>query len=954
MFDFGNANEGQRLAISTANGPVLITAGPGTGKTFTLVQRAIYLIQECGVAPEQIMMATFTEKAAKELVTRITNELASRYIVVNVNEMYIGTFHSLCLRIIKEHLEFTRLKRNYRTLDAFDQNYTVFQNISRFRAIKDVNTLLPKGSWKMAQEICEYVNNLMEELVEPDALKTDENPDIRILGNVLEAYKNILTENNLVDFASIQTEAYRLMKDNPEILKELQDRLQYIMIDEYQDTNYIQEQIVFLLAGDRRNICVVGDDDQGLYRFRGATIRNILEFPDKFPERMCKIIPLVINYRSNSDIVDFYNKWMTTTDGAKFKFDWDKYRYQKKIEPHTKSTISSPAVVKLASMDDEDEWHEKILRFITGLKDSGKLTNYNQIAFLFSSVKHERVTRLAAFLETNHINVYSPRSDMFFGREEIKIALGTMMLLFPKYVMGLENDEYPFLQPEHSRYYRDCILAANAFLTKPDNIEFMKWVRHHGKIHVALKGTTDYTYSGLLYQMFEYEPFRNILSTDMTAGVVDVRPARNLALLSQVIGKYEYLHRIDVLNGKTINSNTEKFFNLYLRLLYDGGINEYEDDAEYAPSGCVSFLTIHQSKGMEFPIVVVDSLSSVPRKNSRDLILEIEEKYFQRPAYEPYSETKYFDFWRLYYTAFSRAQDLLVLTCNENKRTPSQYFRDLYSELPSVESSEFNIYDFNFKDVKAVNLKDTYSFTSHITVYETCALQYKFYKELEFMPVRAGAMIFGMLVHETIEDVHRAALRKEEKTITADNVTKWFDANYASIAKSEHAYLAEPQREAALHQVLRYVERQHGDWSLIQQAEVDVSLVKPDYIIEGKIDLVKGENGTVEIVDFKSEKKPDLLKQADRLEQYRRQLHLYAHLIEERTGQKVSKMHLYYTGEENGVPTITYPYTKTAIDGTVASFEDTVHKIMRKEYKHCASDSKVCKNCDFRFYCQKQ
>ena len=130
MFDFGNANEGQRLAISTADGPVLITAGPGTGKTFTLVQRAIYLIQECGVAPEQIMMATFTEKAAKELVTRITNELASRDIVVNVNEMYIGTFHSLCLRIIKEHLEFTRLKRNYRTLDAFDQNYTVFQNIS--------------------------------------------------------------------------------------------------------------------------------------------------------------------------------------------------------------------------------------------------------------------------------------------------------------------------------------------------------------------------------------------------------------------------------------------------------------------------------------------------------------------------------------------------------------------------------------------------------------------------------------------------------------------------------------------------------------------------------------------------------------------------------------------------------------------------------------------------------
>lgn len=954
MFDFGNANEGQKLAISTSDGPVLITAGPGTGKTFTLVQRAIYLIQECGVHPEQILMATFTEKAAKELVTRITNELSKRGIVVNINDMYIGTFHSLCLRIIKENLEYTRLKKNYRTLDAFDQSYTVFQNINKFRAIPGIDTIFPNGSWKMAQEICVYVNNLLEELVAPAELKADGDSQIRVLGCVLEVYMDILEENNLMDFASIQTEAYRLMKDNPVILRQLQNNLRYIMIDEYQDTNFIQEQIVFLLGGEKQNICVVGDDDQGLYRFRGATIRNILEFPEKFPEGKCKVIPLVINYRSNSDIVDFYNEWMATTDGARFKFQWDKYRYNKRIEPHANSMIQSPAVVKLHSVDDEDEWHEKILGFIMKLKESGKLTNYNQIAFLFSSVKHERVTKLAAFLEKNHINVYSPRSDMFLERDEIKIALGSLMLLFPKYVMGLEKDEYKFLQPEHVRYFMSCIVAANEFLTKPENGDFLKWLRHHGKIHVGLTGTTDYTYSGLLYQMFEYEPFRTILSTDMTAGVVDIRPARNLALLSQVIGKFEYLHRIDVLNGKTINTNTEKFFNLYMRLLYDGGISEYEDDMEYAPSGCVSFLTIHQSKGMEFPIVFVDSLSSVPRKNQRELILDIEEKYFKRPAYEPYEYTKFFDFWRLYYTAFSRAQDLLVLTCDENKRTPSMYFKELYEELKSVDSDAFNIDDFDFKEVKAVNLKDTFSFTSHITVYETCALQYKFYKELEFMPVRAGAMIFGMLVHETIEDVHRAALRKEEATITAENVTKWFNANYASISKSEHTYLAEPQREAALNQVLRYVERQHGDWSLIQQAEVDVSLVKPDYIIEGKIDLVQGENNTVEIVDFKSEKKPDMIKQAERLEQYRRQLHIYAHLIEERTGQKVSKMHLYYTGEENGVPTITYPYTKTAVEGTIAAFDETVQKIMRKDYRKCSSDMKVCKNCDFRFYCKNQ
>lgn len=166
MFDYGNANEAQREAISYVNGPVLITAGPGTGKTFTLVQRAIYLIQECGVRPEQILMATFTEKAAKELITRITNELATRNISANVNEMYVGTFHSLCLRIIKEHIEYTRLKRNYRILDTFDQKYLIFQNIYKFRNIKNLELVLgERGAWKWSEAICDYVNNLSEELV---------------------------------------------------------------------------------------------------------------------------------------------------------------------------------------------------------------------------------------------------------------------------------------------------------------------------------------------------------------------------------------------------------------------------------------------------------------------------------------------------------------------------------------------------------------------------------------------------------------------------------------------------------------------------------------------------------------------------------------------------------------------------------------------------------------------
>ena len=750
MFDFGNANDGQREAIATADGPVLIIAGPGTGKTYTLVQRAIYLIEECHVAPEGIFIATFTEKAAKELVTRITNEMAKRGITANINDMYVGTFHSLCLRILKEHLEFTRHHRNYQILDDFDQKYTVFQNIRHFRALEDYDALqLKGGAWRESEEICGFVNNLSEELVEPSVLKRDSDPAIRAMGRILEVYRQILTEGNLMDFASIQVEAYHLLKDNPSVLQEFTTKITHIMVDEYQDTNFIQEQLVFLLGGESQNICVVGDDDQGLYRFRGATIRNILEFPDKFPEGQCRIIPLTVNYRSNSDIVDFYNNWMETTDGAKFKFRWDKFRYNKHIQPHEKTTLTVPAVVKLAGKNDDDEWHDKVLAFIQQAKESGRLKDYNQIAFLFHSVRHQKVTSLARFLENNGINVYSPRSDMFFRRKEIRLALGCLMMMFPQYVRGLEDGAYKFLQQEHITYYRDSIILANELLKQPEFAELRKWMRRQGKTHALADEPLDYGYSGLFYQLLAFPPFSNILDTDMGAGVVDVRPVRNLAKLTQIIGKFEYLHRIDVLDGtefrgkRRIETNTELLFNLYLRLLYDGGIAEYEDDSEYAPSGCVSFLTIHQAKGMEFPIVIVDSLASTPRKNTNDLMTLIEERYFQRPPFEPIEVTKFFDFWRLYYTAFSRAQDLLILTCNEDNRTPSKYFQEIYAKLPSLETDTFDIGAFSLHEVKDVNIKATFSFTSHITVYETCSLQYKFYKELEFMPVRAGAMWFA-------------------------------------------------------------------------------------------------------------------------------------------------------------------------------------------------------------------
>ena len=152
--------------------------------------------------------------------------------------------------------------------------------------------------------------------------------------------------------------------------------------------------------------------------------------------------------------------------------------------------------------------------------------------------------------------------------------------------------------------------------------------------------------------------------------------------------------------------------------------------------------------------------------------------------------------------------------------------------------------------------------------------------------------------------------------------------------------------------VLQYVDKQSGRWDSIKEAEVEVSLVKDDYILNGTVDLIKGKGNTVEIVDFKSEKKPDLEKEQEKIEQYRRQLEVYAHIVQERTGYEVSKLHLYYTGEMDGIPTISFDKKKDSIESEIKKFENTVSKIKNKEFNQKSKSNNLCLNCDMRFYCK--
>lgn len=942
MYDFSGVNDDQKQAVTTTEGPVLIIAGPGTGKTFTIVKRISYLVQEKLVSPGEIMVVTFTEKAARELLTRISDEFLNSGIPINVNEMYIGTFHAVCLRLLKEYSGSVENERSLRMMDAFEQQYLVCRNIELFNSLKDYSGIFPgQDRWKQAQEICRYVNQIMEELVDTEKLLNDCDRDMQFLGKIVTRYKDLLERNGVMDFSSIQTRTCNMLTGHPDVLEKVRNSIRYIMVDEYQDTNYIQEQIVLLIAGDRKNLCVVGDDDQGMYRFRGATIRNILEFPAKFSSGECAVIHLNMNYRSEADIIRFYNQWMENAEGINL-FNWDKYRYPKQIVAAKKSTVDTSAVYTCGGTMEAEK--ADLFRLVHSLRENGNISDLNQIAFLFRSVKSKEAVELGNYLEDRGIPVYSPRSDMFFERQEVKQILGCLMICFQSYLGDLKRNSFPQRISDRLReYYISCVKEANAIYKQNPMLHDL--IQTQAGMILNAKKENDSSLLDIFYQLMAAEPFRKYLSADLQDHVSITRAARNLSEISRLLSRFSHLHDMHSINQVNRIAMPEELFNTFFKYLLVDGIGEYEDDSEYAPSGCVSFMTIHQSKGLEFPVVVVGSLGGSPRRNSDYLMTSLENRFFHRPPFEPLGDIKFFDFWRLYYTAFSRAQNLLVLASGERH---GKAFTPFLCRLPDLKGFRTNAV---FEAVKHVNNKRMYSFTSHIAVYDGCPTQYKFYKEYGFAQNRMFHTSVGSLVHATLEDMNKSIISGNLERVNEDSIQEWFALNDQKMQEQTGYYLTTEQHDHALQQVIRYYRHRKDELGKVWKAEEEINLVLPEYILQGIIDLVEGRDDTAEIVDYKTGPKPDIEHHPERVVHYRKQLEIYAYLIEKRYGKRVSRMHLYYTSTLDGDPLISFDWNREAVDNTIRDISRTVKKIEAKEFRQQVQNAYACKFCDMRDFC---
>lgn len=928
---FPDLNETQKRAIFQTDGPTLIVAGPGTGKTFTLVLRTLYLMLSGKAEPSEIVLTTFTEKSAFELRDRLSQFSKTLGVKFNLHELITGTIHSACDKFTSQNIKSTPLNKNYTVLDDLTGSLFIneqFDDIIAPFKVDDKYFGRWKSKWFTISTLKAYFDKVTEEIISPEDLINEDDPFLQMLGSSYKAYREKLFNNNKVDFAFQQRLFYDLLT-NKAISRKITSKIKYLLIDEYQDTNYIQEQIALKLVKPHNNICVVGDEDQALYRFRGSTVRNILEFESHFPK--CTVIKLLENYRSHKTIIGTYNTFVNSVDWSN---PHGKYQFRypdKKVVPSSKTVSPDyPAVFSIWTDSLKDE-AERFADLVEYLKKHKVIEDYSDVALLLKSVRLEDYS--GPFIEAlnkRNIRAYCPRARAYFENGEVKIMLACYALLLG--FIGTDLQDY-----EHREVIEDGI----KMLAPYKESALTSYLRRMSdKINdLTGKDALDENVTDFLYQLFAYKPFAAFLK--------DENKARNLSIFTSLLSSFQTYYHMPLITGRNKVALKYRLFNSFINLLLNTGQNEYEDESNPIPKGYVQIMTIHQSKGLEFPVVVVGSLDkqfSAQKDIDRRLM-----PFYQRDEFEPETRITQFDHARCYYVAFSRPQKLLVLS---TPTEPKPIFGCVWEGLdqwPHVKKETLKAQ--KFKSKSPFIPKKTLSLTSHINIYETCPRQYQFYKELGFTPSRTGQVLFGTLVHQTIEDIHRAVL--DEGTVSERSIADDFEKNYKGLLTNGLRPIGLKQKEEALRHVITYYKNNKAMFPRIIETEVDVSVEKDDYIITGKVDLLLGKDKKLEVLDFKSQARPE--KNDQLIERYRKQLNLYAYILRERYQKDPERLYIYWTSEDKRKDALMeIEYDEKLVKEAGLHFDAVANCIIRKDFdiKERPDKTRVCKECDFKFYCR--
>lgn len=633
--DLAKLNEQQLRAVTCTEGPLLVLAGAGSGKTRVLTYRIAYLIEEKMVQPWSILALTFTNKAAGEMRERVASLVGGM-----ASDMWVMTFHACCVRILRRDIDKLDYEKSFVIYDDSDQQTLLKHIIADLNLNEKVFT--PRG---LSSQFSEAKNHSVDPLA---FLRESYAPQPVIDAFLL--YQKRLRQNNALDFDDLLLKTLELFQKHPDVLERYQSRFQYILVDEYQDTNMAQYHIVKLLADAHRNLCVVGDDDQSIYGWRGADIRNILEFEIDFPG--AEIVRLEQNYRSTEQILNAANLIIANNHGRKQKKLW--------------TAQKGGAPIELRENNDErDEAMYIANRIVSDVRYQGR--SYNDFAILYRTHAQSRV--LEMYLKSFDIpyKVYGGLS--FFQRAEVKDILCYLRLL------SNPNDDIAFLRVINTPR-RGLGDAAVAMLQAS--------ARQNGCSMLAAAMTADDIpprYAGKLRQ------FTDVMVA--ASGMLGVSPLSEIVdLLLASIGYDAYLREDKKENYETRAQIVQEFLGYIAE--FERGLAADESDPLQAflenvalftatdqmlsDRGEVSLMTLHSAKGLEFPVVFLCGMEDglFPSSQSRFDPERMEEER------------------RLCYVGITRAREELRLSYAKQRMLygkiestrPSQFLEELAGALP--------------------------------------------------------------------------------------------------------------------------------------------------------------------------------------------------------------------------------------------------------------------------------
>ena len=848
-------NDNQRLAIENTKGPLLLTAGPGSGKTRVLLWRCVNLIVFENTPPEEIFLATFTEKAALQLKQGLQGllSIASKYThkPYDIAEMYVGTLHSLCQKLLTDRRFKEHGLRNRRplVLDDFGQFLFIRKHFSNLLleagfdiekttdTYKEINSWFGKATSSRTDAITNsisFFNRMSEEDFGDKELSLGlGDKTLEKLFKMTKLYRELLNSDgiNRVDFSTLQQRAYDYISqkaDAGSIFK-------HVIVDEYQDTNTIQQKIYLKLAEGTKNICVVGDDDQALYRFRGATVENLVDF-----ENSCKKeigvqptrIDLNINYRSRKQIVDTYTKFIDQVSWENSAKPNEFFRIQNKnIQAH--STDAQTSVI--LESGDKQTVATNIVTLIKQLKESGKITDYNQCAFLFPTIRGnasgEMAPKVKAFadaLDEAGTKYYAPRAKNFLYTEESLAIFGLFAQIFkytpPKcsyggmkdfsawaktaiesaskissqdrFLTNFINDTQNAISASKQNFKKlsdyceknginkDSELtvailkklaqapkidaSVQRVLTSKSMLSLTAKRQSEGKpLHIsyALSRVTamDWTLLDLFYKLNSFEYFSKKFELAEKGG--EDSGLYNLGMITKYIAQYQETTN-PILSGVTFANDyiRKNFFTSYLYSLFRLNETEYEDADDPFPKGCVPFLTVHQSKGLEFPVVILGSISH-KNKDARALDVLVREMQremdIQPTICEPLDSMDTYDTMRMFYVALSRAKNLLILPQFKGQgQTTYSPFKKLIESSGIKSIKDFDSTTIPNSKADSDRLAHVYTYTADYLPYNNCPRNYMVFHKYGFVPSRSQTMFFGSLVHQTVEDLQNFVMEK--------------------------------------------------------------------------------------------------------------------------------------------------------------------------------------------------